>query len=99
MGLSMKRFITLIVIVLLFFLAIVLGLKNQQAVNINYLIAQSEIRLSTLLAINFLLGFIVSGCFATLFYLRLTMKNRHLHKINKKQRKALNQLSTTNEKD
>ncbi|WP_022942001.1 LapA family protein [Psychromonas hadalis] len=95
----MKRFLTLIVIVLLFAIAIVLGLKNQQTVNINYLVAQSEMRLSTLLAINFLFGFIVSGCFGTLFYLRLTMKNRHLRKLNKKQRKALNQLSTTHEKD
>lgn len=94
----MKRFITLVVIVLLFAIAIVLGLKNQQAVNINYLIAQSEMRLSTLLAINFLFGFIVSACFGSLFYLRLTMKNRHLRKLNKKQRKVLNQLRPDTEK-
>jgi putative membrane protein len=83
----------------LFVIAIVLGLKNQQIVNINYLVAQSEIRLSTLLAINFMFGFIVSGCFATLFYLRLAMNNRHLRKLNKKQRKELNLLRTTTEKD
>jgi len=95
----MKRFLTLVLIVLLFAIAIVLGLKNQQAVNINYLLAQSEIRLSTLLAINFMFGFIISACFGTLFYLRLTMKNRHLRKLNKKQRKELNLLRTNTEKD
>ncbi|PKG39888.1 LapA family protein [Psychromonas sp. Urea-02u-13] len=95
----MKRFLTLVLIVLLFAIAIVLGLKNQQAVNINYLLAQSEVRLSTLLAINFMFGFIISACFGTLFYLRLTMKNRHLRKLNKKQRKALNLLRTNSEKD
>ena len=95
----MKRFLTLVFIVLLFAIAIVLGLKNQQAVNINYLLAQSEVRLSTLLAINFMFGFIISGCFGTLFYLRLTMKNRHLRKLNKKQRKELNLLRTSTEKD
>lgn len=95
----MKRFLTLVLIVLLFAIAIVLGLKNQQAVNINYLLAQSEIRLSTLLAINFMFGFIISACFGTLFYLRLTMKNRHLRKLNKKQRKELNLLRTNPEKD
>ena len=92
----MKRFATLIVLVLLFAVAIVLGLKNQQMVNVNYLIAQNDVRLSTLFAINFMLGFIVSACFGAFFYFRLTMKNRRLNKVNKKQRKALNQTSETN---
>lgn len=95
----MKRFLTLVLILLLFVIAIVIGLKNQQAVNINYLLAQSEIRLSTLLAINFMFGFIVSVFFGTFFYLRLTMKNRHLRKLNKKQRKELNLLRSMPEKD
>ncbi|MCP4323266.1 MAG: DUF1049 domain-containing protein [Psychromonas sp.] len=95
----MKRFLTLVLIVILFAIAIVLGLKNQQAVNINYLLAQSEIRLSTLLAINFLFGFVISACFGTLFYLRLTVKNLRLRKLNKKQRKELNLLRTKSEKE
>jgi len=95
----MKRFFTLVLLILLFAIAIILGLKNQQIVNINYLLAQSEVRLSTLLAINFMFGFIVSGCFATLFYLRLTMKTRQLRKLNKKQRKELNLLRTSSEKE
>lgn len=95
----MKRFITLVIIILLFAIAIILGLKNQQMVNINYLLAQSEVRLSTLLAINFLFGFIISGCFATFFYFRLSMKIRHQRKLNKKQRKELNLLRATPEKD
>ncbi|PKF62906.1 DUF1049 domain-containing protein [Psychromonas sp. psych-6C06] len=95
----MKRFLTIMLIVLLFAIAIILGLKNQQLVNINYLLAQSEMRLSTLLAINFLLGFVVSACFGSLFYLRLMIKNRQLRKLNKKQRKELNLLRTTPEKD
>jgi putative membrane protein len=95
----MKRFLTLVLLILLFAIAIILGLKNQQIVNINYLLAQSEVRLSTLLAINFMFGFIVSGCFGTLFYLRLSMKNRQLRKLNKKQRKELNLLRTSSEKE
>lgn len=95
----MKLFLTLVVIALLFFVAIVLGLNNQQIINVNYLLAQSDIRLSTLLAINFMLGFIVSSCFGTLFYLRLTMKNRYLRKQNKQQRNKLNLLQPTVDKD
>lgn len=97
----MKRFFTLIITVVLFAITLVIGLKNQQPVNINYLVAQSEMALSTLLAILFMVGFICSTFFAFLFYLKLKMKNRRLHKLNKKQRKELNKLRTlsTNEKD
>lgn len=97
----MKRIITLIVAVLLFAIAVALGLKNQQLINVNYLIAENEIRLATLLAIIFLLGFIVAAFFAMLFYLKLKIKNRQLSRLNKKQRKELNQLRTlpTPEKD
>ncbi|WP_413701339.1 LapA family protein [Psychromonas sp. KJ10-10] len=95
----MKRFILLVLLVLLFIIAIVLGLKNQQTVNINYILAQSDIRLSTLLAINFMLGFIVSACIGMLFYLRLMMKTRNLRKLNKNQRKELSLLRATDTKD
>jgi len=89
----MKRFVTLIITVLLFITAVVLGLKNQQVINVNYLVAQSEMRLATLLAIVFLLGFLVSAVVYVPFYLKLKMKNRQLRKMNNKQRKALNQSS------
>ena len=90
----MKRFLTLIAAVLLFAIAVIVGLKNQQLVNVNYLIAENEIRLATLLAIIFMVGFIASTVFAGLFYLKLKMKNRQLRKLNNKQRKELNQLRT-----
>lgn len=88
----MKRFLTLIVTVLLFAVALVLGLKNQQLININYLLAQSEMRLSSLLAIVFMSGFLLSAVFALLFYLQLKITNRRLRKLNKQQRKELEQL-------
>ncbi|MFT6987279.1 MAG: putative membrane protein [Psychromonas sp.] len=90
----MKRFLTLIVTVLLFAVALVLGLKNQQIINVNYLLAQGEMRLSTLLAIVFMAGFLVSAVFAILFYLKLKITNRQLRKLNKQQSKEINQLRT-----
>ena len=90
----MKRFLTLIVTILLFFIALALGLKNQQLITFNYLIAQSEMQLSTLLAATFLFGFIFSAIFMGLFYLQLKIRNRQLRKLNKKQRKKLDQLRT-----
>ncbi len=90
----MKLFFTLAVTIFLFAVAVILGLKNQELVNINYLVAQSEMRLSTLFAILFLIGFVVSSLIGIFFYMKLKMKNRKLRKLNKKQRKELNQLRT-----
>lgn len=95
----MKRIITLIITILFFVVAALLGLKNQQLVNINYLLAQSEMRLSTLLAIIFLIGFTASGTIAVLYYLRLKIKNRQLLKMNKKQSKELDELRALPVKD
>ena len=88
----MKRFLTLIIVILLFAIAIILGLKNQQLINVNYLIAENEIRLTTLAAIIFMFGFIVAGFFGSLCYLKLKMKNRKSRKLNDKQRKEIAQL-------
>lgn len=97
----MKRFLTLIVTLLLFVIAVVLGLKNQQVINVNYLIAQSDMRLATLLAIIFMLGFTVAVVLAALFYLKLKIRNGLLHSKNKKLHKEVEQLrsAVTFEKD
>jgi putative membrane protein len=86
----MKRFLTILITVVFFIIVIVLGLKNQQLVTLNYLVAQNELRLSTLSAIFFSLGFIVAVFLASYFHLALKMKNRQLRKLNDKQRKELN---------
>lgn len=94
----MKRFITILVTVVFFIIVIVLGLKNQQLVTLNYLVAQNELRLSTLLAIVFSFGFITSVCLSSYFYLGLKMKNRQLRKLNDKQNKELNDTRNNLEK-
>jgi len=95
----MKNFITLVITILLFAIAIVLGLKNQQLVDFNYLVAQSEIRLATLLAIIFLIGFVAASTLAMLFYLKLNIKNRQLLKMTNRQSKELNELRALPVKD
>ncbi|HEY5715438.1 MAG TPA: lipopolysaccharide assembly protein LapA domain-containing protein [Psychromonas sp.] len=95
----MKSIITLVITILLFLIAIVVGLKNQQVVNINYIVAQSEIRLATLLAIIFVIGFIASGIIAMMFFLKLKIKNRQLLKMTKRQSKELNELRALPAKD
>ena len=84
----------------LFVIAVVLGLKNQQIVTVNYVIAQTDLRLSSLMAFTFSLGIISSSLVASIFYLKSKIQNRSLKKKNTKQRKELNKLlSELTEKD
>jgi putative membrane protein len=76
----------------LFAIAVVLGLKNQQMVNVNYVIAQTDLRLSSLMAFTFLLGIASSSVVALGFYLKSKVQHRRLKKKNNKQRKELNKL-------
>ena len=95
----MKRFLAILITVVFFIVVIVLGLQNQQLVTINYLIAQNELRLSTLMAMIFSVGFAIALCFASYFYLTQKMKIRQLTKLNVKQRRELNDLRDSIEKD
>ncbi|WP_094752415.1 LapA family protein [Psychromonas sp. CD1] len=95
----MKRLITLVFSILLFIIALLFSLKNQQIVNVNYVLAQSELRLSTLLAIIFFCGFFVATLCSMYFYLKLKIKNSQLTKNNKKQRKELNILRSAESKE
>ncbi|WP_354624006.1 lipopolysaccharide assembly protein LapA domain-containing protein [Psychromonas sp. MME2] len=88
----MKRFLTLLVAVLFFIIAVVLGLKNQDMVNVNYIVAQSDMHLSTLLAITFTVGFAIAAISMGWLYLQLKVKNRLLRRANNKQRKELDKL-------
>ena len=88
----MKGFLTLLLAILLFAIAIILGLKNQQVIDVNYLVAENEVSLATLAAIIFMLGFIAASFFAAIFALKLKMKNRQLRKLNNKQSKEIVQL-------
>lgn len=68
----MKGLFSFLLLLLVLIIAIVVGSRNQELLTINYLIAQSEMRESTLMAICLGLGVII-GMF-TMFssWLRLT---------------------------
>ncbi|QIQ21201.1 LapA family protein [Zophobihabitans entericus] len=83
----MKFVILFLFIIVLFAAAITLGANNDQTVTFNYLIAQSEFRLSTLLAIVLGTGFVLGWLITAVFYLRVRIKltavQRRLKKIQK----------------
>lgn len=60
-------FILVVLVLAIVVIAMTLGSNNDQVITFNYLIAQGEYRISTLLAtlfgVGFVLGWIVSGVF------------------------------------
>ena len=72
----MKSFIAAVVLVLLFFLALLFGAKNDQIVTISYFIAQGEFRLPVVLASVFISGFLISWVLASFYLIKMKIKLR-----------------------
>lgn len=83
----MKFVILFLLLIVIFAVSITLGANNNQPVIFNYLLAQSEFRLSTLLAIlfgsGFVLGWLLTGYFFVKIKLKLTSAQRKLKKVQK----------------
>ncbi len=78
------RIIKIVVIVLLFLLALALGAQNQTLVSFNYLLAQTELHLSTLLGVVFLIGFLLAWILFVGVYLKTRLEIRRLKRdLNK----------------
>jgi len=54
-----KGLLTFLVLIIVLVIAVIIGSRNQELVTINYLIAQNELRQSTLMAIVFSLGVVI----------------------------------------
>ncbi|ART79130.1 LapA family protein [Oceanisphaera avium] len=95
----MKIIIGLIILAILFAVGITLGTQNDQLVHVNYLLAQGEYRLSSLLAIIFVAGFVVGWLVFSFVLLRLKMSNRGLNKKVERQQRELTELRALPLKD
>ena len=83
----MKGLLTFLVLIIVLVIAVIIGSRNQELVTINYLIAQSELRQSTLMAIVFSLGVVIGMLTFFSSWLKLTCKVKSL-------RNQLKRLST-----
>ena len=93
-----KYILGFIIILAIVLVAITVGANNDQIITFNYIVAQSQFQLSTLVAILFGLGLIL-GCFITgFFYLKLKIKNMALSRQIKRQTLQINELTTTRDK-
>ncbi|RJE77215.1 DUF1049 domain-containing protein [Pseudoalteromonas citrea] len=70
-------------ILALILLAFVIGTQNPEVVNVNYLIATSEIPLATLMSICFFIGVLVGCIVSVKVFSQLKWQNYRLRKTNR----------------
>lgn len=95
----MKIVFGLIILAILFAVGLTLGSQNDQLVHVNYLLAQGDYRLSSLLAVVFVAGFLIGWLVFGLAMLRLKMTNKGLNKKVERQQRELEELRALPVKD
>ncbi|WP_276921057.1 LapA family protein [Frischella perrara] len=84
----MKFVFLFLLLIVVFVISITFGANNDQHIVFNYLVGESEFRLSTILALLFGLGFLVAWLFAGYFYfiekIKLSSALRKLKKLQSK---------------
>jgi putative membrane protein len=80
----MKVIIVFVVIILLLMVSIVIGSQNTQMITVNYVIAKTELRVSTFMVITIGLGFLIGFLMMLLRFLGLKMQNKILQRRLKK---------------
>ncbi len=91
----MMKIIKGILILVLFLIALAMGAQNQAVVTFNYLLAQGQFHLSTLLGSVFLVGFLLAWGMCYGFYFKSKVTIRKLNKQLKKHN-ANNDVSNEN---
>jgi putative membrane protein len=75
-GMNVKYLLIFLLMLVVVVISITLGAHNDQVVTFNYLLAQGDYRVSTLLAVLFATGFILGWVICGLFYLRVRLSLR-----------------------
>lgn len=94
----MKYLLGLVIVIAVVLVAVTVGANNDQVISFNYVIAQSEFQLSTLVALLFGFGFILGWLITGFFYVKLKLKNMALARQVKRQTLQINELTTTRDK-
>lgn len=90
----MKYILGLAIALAIAIVAITVGANNDQLITFNYVIAKSELRLSTLVAILFGFGLILGWLITGFFYLKLKFRNMALNRRVKRQAQQISELTT-----
>ena len=93
-----KYIFGLIIVLAIVLVAVTVGANNDQVITFNYIIAQSQFQLSTLVAILFGLGLILGWFITGFFYIKLKLKNIALNRQIKRQTLQINELTNSRDK-
>ncbi|MGF1746326.1 LapA family protein [Vibrio minamisatsumaniensis] len=83
------KIIKIVAVIALFLIALALGSQNQTTVNFNYLLAQGDFHLSSLLGVVFVLGFALAWLVFGNMHMRSQLKIHRLKKQLNKQSKQV----------
>ncbi|AGI32484.2 DUF1049 domain-containing protein [Mannheimia haemolytica] len=90
----MKYILGILIVIAVIIVAVTIGANNDQLITFNYIFAQSELRLSTLVAILFGLGLILGWLVTGIFYLKIKFQNVALNRRVKRQAQQITELTT-----
>ncbi|KAE9539159.1 LapA family protein [Ursidibacter maritimus] len=88
-----KYILGLVITLAIIIVAVTIGANNDQIITFNYLIAKSELRLSTLVAVLFGIGLLLGWLITGFFYLKLKLQNMALNRRIKRQAQQINELT------
>lgn len=91
----MKYLLIFLLVLVIFIISITLGAHNDQVVSFNYLIAQGEYRVSTLVATLFAVGFLLGWAICGLFWLRVRLSLANAQRKLKRLQQQLGQSEET----
>ena len=83
----MKAILLLIIVFLVLFLGIVIGAQNNQPVVLNYLLAQAQMSLASVMAIMLLVGVLLSSALYAWLWTKLSWRIAQLKKRQKRQQR------------
>lgn len=90
----MKALIVSTILMFLFLLSFTFGAKNQDMITVNFLIAEIQTQIPTLLSLTFLAGFLLAWIFASMWIMHLKIKVTQTTRLLQK-----NKQSTSPDKD
>lgn len=88
-----KYILGILIVIAVIIVAVTIGANNDQLITFNYIFAQSELRLSTLVAILFGLGLILGWLVTGIFYLKVKVQNIALNRRVKRQAQQITELT------
>ncbi|QIW15966.1 hypothetical protein A4G20_06285 [Pasteurellaceae bacterium RH1A] len=89
----MKYILGLVIVLAIILVTVTIGANNDQLITVNYIVAKSELRLSSLVAILFGFGLLLGWFITGFFYLKLKVQNMALNRRVKRQAQQINELS------